>query len=114
LNNLNNRCGSCNILKAELHILPAQLEENVSIHVRDVLGYHNHIDKIFNGDLKIQNVDFPAVIYRAGRSNNHSGKSNFWKLYFCGRAMHTKPVILFTKLMKLRIVTKRTKCDSFG
>lgn len=111
LDNFNNRCGSCNILKAELLEIPNQVELEVSEHIRDVLGYHNRIEKVFSDKLEIHDVEFPAAIYRVGHSNNHSEHPNFWQLYFRNRAIHTKPIEFITKLIKLRYLTNaKRKC----
>lgn len=114
LNNFHNRCGTCNILKAELLDIPPQLEKNVSDRLRDMLGYHTRLKTVLQDRLTIEDIDFPAAIYNIGHGNSNMMHPNVWQLYFRNRAIHTKPIEFITKLMKLRLVTSKTKKYFFG
>ncbi|TAA47749.1 galactosyl transferase [Corallincola spongiicola] len=108
-------CGTSHIIRAELLMLPTNIEDADVEYVKNMFGSHIKIkNELDISGHPLENLPFDGAIYRIGHSDSHSKSNGIIKNYFFTKKVWEHPKQIFKNLLRLRFVNKRTRIDYFG
>ena len=108
-------CGTSHIVRKDLLDLPATFEEASPVYIQTMLGSHVKIKRILDERrTPLSPLPFIGAVYRVGHLESHSSANDMLKSYFLQRWLYRHPIKQLKRLLRLRLVDRKTKAEFFG